>query len=82
MREWFQRFDVQTLFIGPGSHWENGYNESFNGKQRDELLTMKSALRYGKKNYPRCRRVTSHRRGLLQVHPVHPLAAVLLPLRQ
>jgi transposase InsO family protein len=27
-----------TLFIEPGSPWENGYNESFNGKFRDELL--------------------------------------------
>ncbi len=30
--------DVGTLFIEPGSPWENGYNESFNGKLRDELL--------------------------------------------
>ncbi len=29
---------VKTLFIAPGSPWENGYNESFNGKLRDELL--------------------------------------------
>jgi transposase InsO family protein len=29
---------VQTLFIEPGSPWENGYNESFNSKLRDELL--------------------------------------------
>tara|TARA_B100000315_G_scaffold6045_1_gene6056 strand:+ start:515 stop:775 length:261 start_codon:yes stop_codon:yes gene_type:complete len=29
---------VQTLFIEPGSPWKNGYNESFNGKLRDELL--------------------------------------------
>ena len=27
-----------TLFIEPGSPWENGYIESFNGKLRDELL--------------------------------------------
>ena len=26
------------VFIEPGSPWENGYNESFNGKLRDELL--------------------------------------------
>lgn len=30
--------DVQTLFIEPGSPWENGYIESFNGRLRDELL--------------------------------------------
>ena len=29
---------VETLFIEPGSPWGNGYNESFNGKLRDELL--------------------------------------------
>ena len=29
---------VKTLFIEPGSPWENGYSESFNGKVRDELL--------------------------------------------
>jgi transposase InsO family protein len=29
---------VRTLFIEPGSPWENGYSESFNGKLRDELL--------------------------------------------
>jgi len=38
VREWLQRLGVQTLFIDPGSPWENGYNESFNGKLRDELL--------------------------------------------
>ncbi len=32
--------DVKTLFITPGSPWENGYNESFDGKLRDELLYM------------------------------------------
>ena len=32
--------DVQTLFIEPGSPWENGYVESFIGKMRDELLNL------------------------------------------
>ena len=27
LREWFERIGVQTLFIEPGSPWENGYNE-------------------------------------------------------
>ena len=31
---------VRTLYIEPGSPWENGYIESFNGKLRDELLNM------------------------------------------
>ena len=38
VRNWLERLGVQTLFIEPGSPWENGYNESFNGKLRDELL--------------------------------------------
>jgi len=36
--EWLERLGSNTLFIEPGSPWENGYNESFNGKFRDELL--------------------------------------------
>jgi len=38
VRNWLERLGVQTLFIEPGSPWENGYIESFNGKLRDELL--------------------------------------------
>jgi putative transposase len=38
VREWLSRVGVQTLYIEPGSPWENGYVESFNGKLRDELL--------------------------------------------
>jgi len=38
VRRWFERIGVKTAFIEPGSPWENGYNESFNGKLRDELL--------------------------------------------
>ena len=38
MRQWLAALQVQTLFIEPGSPWENGYVESFNGKLRDELL--------------------------------------------
>lgn len=38
VRNWLRRVGVKTLFIEPGSPWENGYVESFNGKLRDELL--------------------------------------------
>jgi transposase InsO family protein len=38
VREWLSRLGVGTLFIEPGSPWENGYIESFIGKLRDELL--------------------------------------------
>jgi putative transposase len=38
VRKWLGHLGVKTLFIEPGSPWENGYIESFNGKMRDELL--------------------------------------------
>lgn len=38
VRQWLALLEVKTLFIEPGSPWENGYIESFNGKMRDELL--------------------------------------------
>jgi transposase InsO family protein len=38
VRSWLNRVGVKTLFIEPGSPWENGYVESFNGKLSDELL--------------------------------------------
>ena len=39
LREYLSRLEIKPLFIEPGSPWENGYIESFNGKMRDELLT-------------------------------------------
>ena len=38
VRDWLSRLDIGPLLIQPGSPWENGYAESFNGKLRDELL--------------------------------------------
>ena len=38
IRSWLNQLGVKTLYIEPGSPWENGYIESFNGKLRDELL--------------------------------------------
>ena len=38
VRERLGRVGARTLYIEPGSLWENGYIESFNGKLRDELL--------------------------------------------
>ena len=42
VRDWLSRVDVKMLSLKPGSLWENGYNESFNEKLRDELLNAKS----------------------------------------
>lgn len=38
VRQWLEKVGVRTLFIEPGSPWENGYIESFNARLRDELL--------------------------------------------
>ena len=38
LRNWLGRLGTKTIYITPGSPWENGYCESFNGKLRDELL--------------------------------------------
>ena len=38
LRKWLARLGTETLYIEPGSPWENGYCESFNGKLRDECL--------------------------------------------
>ena len=38
LRQWLAKLGTKTLYIAPGSPWENGYCESFNGKLRDECL--------------------------------------------
>ena len=38
IKKWLKKKHVETLYIEPGSPWENGYIESFNGKLRDEIL--------------------------------------------
>jgi putative transposase len=42
IRKWLSRLGVKTLYIEPGSPWENGYVESFNGRMRDELLNRET----------------------------------------
>lgn len=38
IQKWLKNLGVQTLYIQPGSPWENGYAESFHSRLRDELL--------------------------------------------
>jgi transposase InsO family protein len=42
LRQWLGKVGTRTLYIEPGSPWENGYCESFNGKLRDEFLNGES----------------------------------------
>lgn len=38
VRGWLARTGAGTLYIAPGSPWENAYSETFNSRLRDELL--------------------------------------------
>jgi len=38
VQDWLKKLNVKTAYITPGSPWENGYNERFNGTLRDEVL--------------------------------------------
>jgi putative transposase len=64
LREWLAKLKVETLYIEPGSPWENGYVESFNGKMRDQFLngeifyTLKEAqilIEWWRKHYNQVR---------------------------
>jgi len=45
LRQWLAKLGTGTLCIEPGSPWENGYCESFNGKLRDECLNGEIFIR-------------------------------------
>ena len=51
VKKWLENLDVETLYIAPGSPWENGYIESFNGKLRDELLDRELFLSINELRY-------------------------------
>jgi len=38
LRDWIRAVGAKTAYIEPGSPWESGYCESFNGRMRDQLL--------------------------------------------
>ena len=44
VQKWLMKSGVDTLYIAPGSPWENGYVESLNSKLRDELLNRELFL--------------------------------------
>lgn len=83
VRSWLQRVGVRTLFIEPGSPWENGYIESFNGKLRDEFLNGEifDTLLEAKVLTERWRRHYNRRRphSALGYRPPAPEAVEALP---
>lgn len=40
LKEWLKKVDVETLYVEPGSPWQNGYAESFYSRMRDEFLAI------------------------------------------
>ena len=40
LKGWLENLGIETLYIEPGSPWENGYAESFNSRFRDEFLAL------------------------------------------
>jgi transposase InsO family protein len=50
VRQWLGRIGSRTLFIEPGSPWENGYVESFNGKPLDGCLNVVQPFQSAGKN--------------------------------
>ena len=78
IRDWLKVIGVRTLYIEPGSPWENGYVENFNGKLRDELLNREvfETLREAPVLIERWRREYNQRRlhSALRYRPPAPEA--------
>ncbi len=51
VQKWLEKAGVETLYIAPGSPWENGYIESFNSRLRDELLNRELFLSVNELRY-------------------------------
>lgn len=78
IQEWIEDRPVDTRFIEPGSPWQNGHNESFNGVLRDSCLNLSSrfprpsSLTEHETRYELAfplRSSTSHTRGLTAASP-------------
>jgi putative transposase len=85
LKEWLKALKVKTAYIHPGSPWENGFNERFNGSLRDECLdcewfyTLKEArviIETWRQEYNHIRPHSS-----LHYRPPAPLASIsMVPL--
>ena len=51
VQKWLEVSGVDTLYVAPGSPWENGYVESFNSKLRDEFLNRELFLHIDELRY-------------------------------
>ena len=83
VKGWIKGVGARTAFIEPGSPWENGYVESFNGKLRDELLNAEvfNTLAEAKVLIEQWRRHYNTVRPHSSLHYRPPAPEVLLPSR-
>ena len=85
IRNWIKDLGAETLYIEPGSPWENGYNESFNGRLRDEFLSAEVfySLHEAKVLAAQWRHVYNHIRphSSLGYRPPAPLARAIRPFK-
>jgi transposase InsO family protein len=82
VRSWLSRIGVRTLYVEPGSPWENGYIESFNGKLRDKLLNREvfDTLFEAKVLVERWRREYNHIRPHSSLGYRPPAPEVIIPM--
>ena len=84
VQKWLEVSGVKTLYIAPGSPWENGYVESFNSKLRDELLNRELFLHIDELTYvaDRWRMDYNHYRPHSSLDYVAPAAFAAMCLEQ
>jgi transposase InsO family protein len=74
LRRWLAQLDIKTLYIEPGSPWENGYAESFHSRFRDEFLAMEEF-----ENLSAARKLTHHWRDDYNHHRPHSSLGYVAP---
>jgi len=74
IQEWHTKLRIRTLYIAPGSPWENGYAESFHSKLRDEFLAREEF-----ENVSAARRLTMNWREGYNHHRPHSSLGYVTP---
>jgi transposase InsO family protein len=75
VRRWLKQVGVETLYIEPGSPWENGYAESFHSRLRDEFLALEVF-----ENLPAARKLTALWREDYNHHRPHSSLGYVTPV--
>ena len=75
VQKWLTQLEVETMYIAPGSPWENGYAESFHSRVRDELLALEEF-----ENLESARRLTKLWRDDYNHHRPHSSLKYMTPI--